>query len=472
MIYPDKSKGANPDYRFLRPLQSNLNYHKINDGGLKDKGFFDHLIKYWKFSAPNVRDLMLCSAAEFAHFMPEGLAETALSDRRLSEALTDDEIAGLRSAFLPRRAQSPRQTKSHRRISLTDFRMLHVDAEYDNLDIEEAIRNNNFNQKFLYLDRMAAVRWRRLTSNPQRYSTFRNCKETLEDLVSLPSWKAVAEQTGRVVVFGGGAPTKDDVLIRSLLNGEREDLLQYIVIDTSVHMLLSTVEGLDVHLGRPQKEHIDLVSIVGDFEKLKSIFNAMNRGDQDFASFEHSAMFFLPGNTIANFQPEVLLEDVYESSSTGDFLLISVEFPHVDKIEELKEELKKRYNDEDLRELIIPPIRPFLDENGIDVLKDRGEKVIKSNIVSGHYGLAHITDIITAEIRLIEQTKGIDVVLARSSRYLKSDFINFVWRQGFSLMLSTSMSGKYHDHCQLLFQRLPARPTGDLPTGQEADPVL
>lgn len=431
-------------------VQASLDHYYRNNGGTANPAIFVQLIDRWKF-ARDAKHLMLCSPADFVECMPSDLKAKVLSHPDASRILGEDALGPLR-----RKAGSKYRGLGRNTFG-RDYHVIHVTRDYDKLDLIKALEDDAFDQKYLYLDRTAAVRWHNLTRGARKYSTFRNCKETLEDLVSSPEWKTVSSQIETALILGAGAAAKDDILVRSLAEDRKNAAVQYVVIDTSVHMILATLRELDELNKFDPPGNVELIGIVADFMQMDNVLRLLKREGCDIHREGGRAFFFLPGNTLANFNPERVFKTIYENSREGDLFLLSLETALPDGIEKFSAHLLGRYKDRELVELVLPPIRPFLDKHGIDVIGERAMGKITPKVVNSYWGdVNQINDEFTIEIRLVDELHGIDSLLARSSRYTEESIVNGARRLGFEPIgtpIRQSVQDLGYDHCQILLER-------------------
>lgn len=442
-------------------IQKSLWHYKNNNGTPKLHTIPNRLVEAHGFTGP-ARDLIHCDLADFIDKMPDEVRSAVLKDSRHRQLLEPELISAIG------RRKGREGPRLHTHGFGRGYHVVHVTPAYETVDTTEALERGKFDQSYLYLDRSAAMRWNTLTSSPGRYSTFRNCLESLEDVVNQKPWTDLVSEIETVIVLGGGAAKKDNQIVQSLLShrGGAKHPVQYIVVDTSVHMLLSTLQELERLVDHKRAAFIELTGFVADFTRLEDTIKILEREHSDIHRHGKRTVFFLPGNTLANFDPEEMFENIYGNSKEGDIFLLSSEVVVQGKEDSYALQMEGRYRTRDLVNLVLPPIRPFLDAKGIDVIGERALEKIKSTRVKGFWGdLHYIKDVFTIEIRVLDPAADVDVVLATSSRYTYDSLVKLGDSIGFDLIgKPVKVDLEFHEHHQLMFQRRPVRRSPSAPT--------
>ena len=119
---------------------------------------------------------------------------------------------------------------------------------------KDGVKRGRIDQRVYYLNPDSAEYWKDLISSEQ-YHQYTECKEALELLVTKQVWLDFFRNAmgDGVVMLGGGSPTKDLVLIKSLLAlTPQKSIAHYALIDISPYMLMSAFRLLDSVLRQVQ----------------------------------------------------------------------------------------------------------------------------------------------------------------------------------------------------------------------------
>lgn len=361
--------------------------------------------------------LMTCTPREFVLALPQEMRELVqTADGDVTEYFEENKTSVYRPEFG------------------SGLHTVYVDIDHQHYDIRSAIHHRRLDQKYLYFDHQSAQNWKALTKAYNRYPTFRYCLETLSVFVS-SEWfsKSLAcGQIASVVMLGAGSPQKDMVILdRFAQSSSYNDKhpLNYVVVDTSAYMILETVKDLRAFGGERYKTFVNMVTVQADFMKLQHIHDRLADQSVSLRGDGRSLVFFIPGGTISNVDEEQFMKSVRAASVRGDLLVIGVEFIDETDREGYKAKLKTKYDHEELRRLVIPPVFWALsDKEKNEVIAERGQKFIGVEILEeeGPSSLRHLVTVsITAKI------EGQSVTLATANRYRKEEFISFVSQYGF-----------------------------------------
>jgi hypothetical protein len=223
-------------------------------------------------------------------------------------------------------------------------------------------------------------------------------------------------------------------------------------------MLLSTLSDLDDLVDPASLGFIELSGFVADFMKLEDTLKILERAKTGIHRHGKRVAFFLPGNTLANFNPQDMFENVFRNSRAGDLFLVSAEVVVEGKEHAFAVAMEDRYRTRELANLVLPPIRPFLDAKKIDVMGDGLTQKIKSTRRDGYWSDLHVRDAFTIEIRVLDEAKDVDIVLATSSRYTYGALAGLSQFMGFDLIGDTvKVELPHHEHHQILMERKSSR---------------
>lgn len=346
----------------------------------------------------------------------------------LNHLFADEQAFPRPAATLP--PPSPSTEHYHSHVLGRSFRIFHVSSKYKSPDIDAGIDRADFKQFYLYLDVSASARWHHLTSVPGRYPTFGSCLATLTRLVKDSRWHKLQEtqRISTVIIFGAGACSKDITFLDGLAKWRATTLdshrVSYVLVDTSFHMLLATAVEIDDKQDENYRDFLDLVAVVGDFTELGAIKESLHDHGVPMHREGGRTVFWIPGNTIANIDVEGLISRIEGVSNPGDLLLIGAEFADLTDLRAYKEKVRANYDHDALRDLVLPPVRSYLDKRQIDRTYTELKKMILVTPVQRTPRPIHVKDRVTIEIAAAIPNKG-NVVLALSSRYAKDDLERF-----------------------------------------------
>jgi hypothetical protein len=234
------------------------------------------------------------------------------------------------------------------------------------LSIAAAARSGRLDQKHFYLTPDAAQAWISLV-RAEAYPTYDQCKAGLRRLAASDVWnEAIARVAPETVVMlaGGGAPTKDLVLIHALLRHPRlaGQRITYYLIDISPYMLTDAFTWL--HDALQEIEGGDRIEIkpvrddVLDLSDLKSLLEG-RRG---------AILFGITGGTIGNLSENAFFDALEQVSRPGDLLILSADtIPEEAVADDVVEgRIVHKYDHPDLRRFIGPAVRSLAAELELD----------------------------------------------------------------------------------------------------------
>jgi len=393
-----------------------------------------------------ILQLMTCSPKEFVQLLPAEMQSRVLAAPPTDVAKwklgsTAPALNGVHAQVEGIAAVAENQEPSSTRLyELTSgLHTAHIDIDHHHYDISNAIRNRRLDQTYLYFDRQSAKNWKALTK-ANRYPTFRYCLDTLSAFTTSEwcSESVDAGQIASVVMLGAGSPQKDMVILDRFAQSNSYDHqhpLNYLIVDTSAHMILETIKDLRDFGAERYKKFVNMVTVIADFMKLQHIQDCLADQGVSIRGKEGKAVYFIPGGTISNVDEEQFMKSVRAVSLRGDFLVIGVEFIDESDKERYKAKLKSKYDHEDLRRLVIPPIFWALSDTekkeAITAITDPGQTFIGVNVLEIE-GPSSLKNLITVSVTA--KIDGRPVVLAKASRYRKDEFISFVNQYGYELL--------------------------------------
>jgi len=292
--------------------------------------------------------------------------------------------------------------------------------------IATGLRAGKIDQKHYYLDPDAARAWSKLV-NADAYPTYDHCKRALQVLFDSEPWKELVKSTGpksAVMLAGGGAPTKDLLLMRSLLaETDSTEPLYYYLLDISFYMLTDSRSWILDHWRTVEGfERVRLQLVYHDVLKMTGLDRAIfhERGN---------AVFAITGGTIGNFSEVTFFRSLDRAAEDGDLLIISADTIDGVPSHDVEKTLTHKYNNSDLRRFIEPVVRAVVSEshagesvptalNRIEVRLQPGPETQSSDVPSSW----------SVNVKL-KIDRG-DVILVTSTRYQSSELIKYAAQFG------------------------------------------
>ncbi|MFZ1990656.1 MAG: L-histidine N(alpha)-methyltransferase, partial [Alphaproteobacteria bacterium] len=320
-VYPNDSAFAMTVYGNLGKWRRSRPTRK---GG--PKVFFDDLARTLGCE-PHVTGVMLIDAPidEFISYLPEAkrpLARMALKlgpevdlPQLTEAAMTFAQLEDLESGD----ASPAAATKPHK-LTVDRFKSMLVHNRGYIESITEGIHQGHINQRHYYLTPEATLGWNSLV-RAEAYPTYDQCKAGLRALVDGAEWKtAIASRTPHVAIMlaGGGAPSKDMVFIRSLLELTGTAKLRYFIVDISTYMLFTSMWWIhDAIAGTPGGDRVDIQPVLSDVLELQEAKGLFRSGG--------SAVFAITGGTIGNLSEIEFFRSLNAVSEPGDLLVLSAD---------------------------------------------------------------------------------------------------------------------------------------------------
>jgi hypothetical protein len=142
-----------------------------------------------------------------------------------------------------------------------------------------------------------------------------------------------------------------------------ERRLNYVLLDTSVNMIVSTLRDLDRFGHGAYVDFADPIPLSGDFMDLATVEQHVSEHGLQIREGNRRVAYFFPGGTISNIEEDDFIASVGKVAQPRDVLIIGVEFtPEDADFESYRAHLKKKYNNDALRDFFIPIVRSILDE--------------------------------------------------------------------------------------------------------------
>lgn len=287
-------------------------------------------------------------------------------------------------------------------------------------------RAGKIDQKHYYLDPDSAKAWGRLV-NADAYPTYDHCKSGLQVLFDSEPWKELVKSSqplSAVMLTGGGAPTKDLLLMKSLLaQTEFTKPLHYHLLDISFYMLIDsrswiyehgpTVDGFD---------RLHLALIYHDVLKMTSV-------DRELFHKHGKAVFAITGGTIGNFSEAAFFRSLGRAAEDGDLLIISADTVDGVPSDSVEKTLIQKYNNPALRKFIEPVVRGVVSESRAPESASTAVKRIDVKLRPGKdTNASDVPSSWSVNVRLNIDNR--DISLVTSTRYESSELIKYASRFG------------------------------------------
>lgn len=310
--------------------------------------------------------------------------------------------------------------------------------------VESCLINGKIDQKFHYLSPDSADLWRKII-NSDEYHQYKECKSAFEVLCKDNDvWRTFFKKNNGVVMLGGGSPSKDLLIMKSIL-----ELLPasykviYAIIDYSHYMLDSSFRIINHRVVSDDnyRSRIKLSLIQDNFLKLSGIKKILNCKNKNIA-------WIIPGGTIGNVDERKFLDSIANEATPGDLLIVGAEMIDDQGITDHS----SKYDTWAVKQLISTPLRALwhkLSDKGS--LQEMLTTHIQTRVVSGENNdHSMINGSKTVEMLLPSE----NIVLATSTRYDEKHFTEFAARKFF--FLETSEASMHNpNYKQLIFRYNP-----------------
>jgi len=220
------------------------------------------------------------------------------------------------------------------------------------------------------------------------------------------------------MLCGGGAHSKDAVLIKSLLDSAKQSNTgnkrkKYSLVDRSSAMLELSRTKIEELLDK--KHGHDAIEV----KALRRDVMAMN-GSEPIRS-QGNIAWFNTGGTLGNLDENQFFESLNKVSQKGDLLIIGVNC--IDESGEVDlEALAKEYESDVVKDLVAVPLSAVWSSLSVDESPDEALASINVEAVADTYSA--VSNAITVVAKLPSKTMG-DIILFKSSRYCEKSLIDF-----------------------------------------------
>jgi hypothetical protein len=316
--------------------------------------------------------------------------------------------------------------------------------------IQEGLSRGHIDQSLYYQNTEAVTRWFSIT-NDEFYTGFDQCKTGLLKLSRDSQWidfTRDADCDGIVMLCGGGAHSKDAVLIKCLLDGAQkrqqpvvqDKKMRYTLIDRSSAMLeVSRSKIAELLDKRDGHDFIEIKALRRDVMSMNG--SEPVRGDGKLA-------WFNTGGTLGNLDEEQFFASLNQTAQKDDLLILGVSCIDDDGEFDLAA-LAKEYERDVVKDFVAVPLSAVWSTLSVD---EKPEDVISSIVVEAVPNkLSAVQDSITVVAKLPSDTMG-EIILFKSSRYKESSLIDFV--RSYDWEHVVSIDGLDGSFKQLMFKKI------------------
>jgi hypothetical protein len=315
--------------------------------------------------------------------------------------------------------------------------------------IQEGIAKGHIDQSLYYQNTDAVTRWFSIT-NDEFYTGFDQCKTGLLKLSRQQQWidfTRDADCDGIVMLCGGGAHSKDAVLIKSLLDGfknrekpaSQDKKIRYTLVDRSSAMLeVSRSKIAELLDKRDGHDFIEISALRRDVMSMNG--SEPVRGNGKLA-------WFNTGGTLGNLDEAQFFKSLNQAALKDDLLILGVSC--VDDGELDFSALAKEYERDVVKNLVAVPLSVVWSTLNVD---ERTETTISSIVVEAIPNeLSAVKNSITVVAKLPSETMG-EIILFKSSRYNEHSLTDFAKEYGWEHIVSIDgLDGSFK---QLMFRKM------------------
>jgi len=313
--------------------------------------------------------------------------------------------------------------------------------------VSDGLKSKNIDQSFYYQYPESAARWFSITNNGQ-YDGFDKCKASLLFLTCNPKWKQFIQSSdfeGVVMLGGGGSPSKDVILLKSLVNNlkassDQRTPIRHSLLDTSYYMLVASQQVIEYEIQSwSGRKNIEVRSIVADMMALDR-HGELLRGDGKVA-------WFITGGTIGNVDEALFFESVASQAKDGDWLVVGAHM--VDDRDGFLEGLEEEYRQDEVQQLVKMPLKGVLAE--LD-FQDPARMALEVQIralpeeMNNH---SEVPGSVSVEATIELDGVG-EILLFKSSRYREEERARLAAKYNWKHL--TSVDGPDHTFKQIVFE--------------------
>lgn len=316
--------------------------------------------------------------------------------------------------------------------------------------IQEGLKCGHIDQSLYYQNTDAVNRWFSIT-NDEFYTGFDQCKTGLLKLIRLKEWHAFVNQSdcdGIVMLCGGGAHSKDAVLIKCLLDTIKDrssqqplnSKLRYTLIDRSSAMLeLSRTRIEELLDKRDGHDYIEIKALRRDVMGMNGSEPVRNKG---------KLAWFITGGTLGNLDERRFFESLSAVSQQDDLLILGVGCVDDNGKFDLQA-LAQEYERDVVKDLVSVPLSAVWTSLSIDESPEEALASIKVEALTDTHSA--ISNSVTVVAKLPSKTLG-EIILFKSSRYNEKSLIDFASQ--FKWQHIASIDGLDNSFKQIVFRRI------------------
>lgn len=287
--------------------------------------------------------------------------------------------------------------------------------------IKEGLENGHIDQSLYYQNTDAVNRWFSIT-NDEFYTGFDQCKTGLLKLNRLKEWLdfiSSPDCDGIAMLCGGGAHSKDAVLIKCLLDvsnnkvGNRRQKFKYTLVDRSSAMLELSRTKIEELLDKKDGHgFIEVKALRRDVMEMNGSEPVRNQG---------KLAWFNTGGTLGNLEEDRFFSSLNQVAKTGDYLVLGVGCFEDESDLDLVA-LANEYERDVVKDLVAVPLSAVWGSLSVDETPEEALSSIKVEAIRDDHSA--VPGAITIVAKLPSKSMG-EIILFKSSRYNESALIEF-----------------------------------------------
>ncbi|MBI2408848.1 MAG: L-histidine N(alpha)-methyltransferase [Gemmatimonadetes bacterium] len=391
---------------------------------------------------PTVHGLTLVRASvdEFIELLPENRREQA---RKVVRKLT-----GHVSEPTPQSTSRESRAVPDAESTRQGARFVRLNHTKDFESLTSGVKAGLLDTRNYYSTADAADVWQNLVS-AESYRMYDQCKAGLRALLQDAHWLDALRETPlttAVMLAGGGAPTKDLVILRSLLDqpAVQGKTVSLVLVDINFYMLYQSRRLLDrARAESPWSDRVNFEYVIDDVLALGDSGEVFHR--------EGPTLFAITGGTIGNLSEMKFFRSLNRIAEPRDLLIVSADTVDGLPPNEVKEELERKYNHEEMRRFITPGVRAVIDELGLPLSVQDALRTVEVRVrPDAESGLSDVPG--SWSVALVQPAAHREVTLLSSTRYVSDELEAFIARLGWELICAVPSPANAH-YVQFCFRR-------------------
>lgn len=299
--------------------------------------------------------------------------------------------------------------------------------------IRTGVSKGQIDMAHYYTEAEAAESWNRLV-RADTYPTYDHCKAGLRALVNHDEWRQAlsrARPMTAVMLAGGGAPTKDLVILKSMLEQIPEPgRISMFLVDTSPYMLFNSKAWLDGSLdAEPGLKRVDVRMVHDNVLNLTSCRNVFRRAGGQ-------VLFAITGGTIGNLKEGSFFTALERVADSGDLLILSADTVDAsavaDALAETERYIEGKYNNREMRRFIASGVSKVMRELAINQPLDAVLERVEARISRSACGFSDVPG--SWSVRLVLPMNNDEITLVSSTRYVASQLTQFAGQFGWQTL--------------------------------------